>query len=153
MQLKNIGRRIYFVIDSGEVILDTGEKSGIVVPLTVDQEIESYAALLERTRQTFDYIELEYKQFAQDFTESNAFRVNPETKQLEFSYPDPNAPTTEPVYQKPISQEITELKAESDLLKSSVLEMTTYATTQDSRLALQEQATLELTTLIAGGNV
>jgi len=41
-------------------------------------------------------LEPEYGQYAQDFAESNGYRVNPETKKLEFSYPDSEQPPEEP---------------------------------------------------------
>ena len=104
-----IGRKIYYDLTTGNVILDTGEFQGYVVPTTVEQDIQAYKSLSERNRETFDTIELEYGQYAQDFAESNGCRVNPETKELEFSYPDPNEEEPqEPVYQKPLSEQIKE---------------------------------------------
>ena len=109
--MNQIGRKIYYDLSTGNVLVDTGERSGFVVPTTVEQDIATYKALSERNRETFDYIELEYGQYAQDFQECNGYRVNPETKQLEFSYPDPNDPDPqEPVYQKPLSEEVAETK-------------------------------------------
>lgn len=105
-----IGRRIFYEKETGNVILEVGEREGFVTPTTVEQDIEMYKVLSERNRDTFDYIELEYGQYAQDFAESNGYRVNPETKELEFSYPDPNEPEAEPVYQKPLTVEVKETK-------------------------------------------
>lgn len=109
--IMQIGRRIYFEKATGNVLVDTGEREGFVMPTTVEQDIEVYKALSERNRETFDYIELEYGQYAQDFIECNGYRVNPETKQLEFSYPNPSNPEQqEPVYKKPLSEQISELE-------------------------------------------
>lgn len=141
----NIGRRIYHEIATGNVIVDTGERQGAVVPTTIDQDISIYTVLSERNRDTFAVLELEYGQYAQDFEECNGYRVNPETKTLEFSYPDPNEPTVEQPYQAPLSEQVKNLEA-------TILEMTAYSATQDERLVMQEQALLELTTTIAGGN-
>lgn len=106
-----IGRRIYYDKATGNVLVDTGERVGFVVPTTVEQDIQTFKALSERNSDTFDYIELEYGQYAQDFAICNGFRVNPETKQLEFSYPDPNEPEPqEPVYRKSLSEEVAETK-------------------------------------------
>lgn len=152
--MKQIGRRIYYDFSTGNVIVDTGERQGSVRPTTVDQDILAYSVLSERNRDSFDVLEFPFGAYAQDFAVSNDYRVNPETKQIEFSYPDPNGEEPEePVYQKSLSEELEDLKTENELLKASVLEMTTYTAEQDSRLATQEQAMLELTTLIAGGNV
>lgn len=103
-----LGRKLFFDITSGNIITDTGERQGSVVSTTIEQDILTFNALSERNRDTFDVLELEYGQYAQDFTESNGYRVNPETKTLEFSYPDPNEPEVEPVYQKPLSEKISE---------------------------------------------
>jgi len=106
-----IGRRIYYDVASGEVIVNTGERSGSVVVTTVEYDISVYIALSERNRESFDYIELEYEQNAKDFEACNGYRINPSTKQLEFSYPDPNQPEPEkPVYRKPLSEDVDELK-------------------------------------------
>lgn len=100
-----IGRKIYYDILTGNVILDTGERQGFVRKTTFEEDVQTYKTLSERNRETFDYIELEYGQYAQDFAECNGYRVNPETKELEFSYPDPNLPPDEqePIYQPPLS--------------------------------------------------
>ncbi|MEK4255409.1 hypothetical protein [Ureibacillus sp. FSL K6-2830] len=104
-----IGARIYYEIETGNVIVNTGERQGSVVPTTVEQDIQTYKALSERNRDTFDYIELEYGQYAQDFAESNGYRVNPETKELEFSFPNPNEEEPqELVYQKPLSERLAD---------------------------------------------
>lgn len=56
----DIGKRVYFDIKTGEVILNTGERSGDVIPLTPAQEIKTYQALRERVPGTFSYVEFEY---------------------------------------------------------------------------------------------
>jgi len=107
--MNGIGRRIFYDIGTGNVIIDTRERHGNVVSTTVEHDIDTYKALSERNRETFDYIELEYGQYAQDFAESNGYRVNPETKELEFSYPDPNeTEQQEQVYQKPLTEQLKE---------------------------------------------
>lgn len=107
--MNKIGRKIYYDKATGNVILDTGEKMGAVVETTIDQDIATFTALSERNRDTFDVLQLEYGQYAQDFAECNGYRVNPETLELEFSYPDPNATESqEPVYQKPLTEQLKE---------------------------------------------
>lgn len=114
-----IGRRIYYDKITGNILSDTGERQGSVRKTTVEQDIEVYTALSERNRDTFDYIELEFGQYAQDFAECNGYRINPDTKQIEFSYPVPNEKEpSEPLYQEPLSEQITQLKQENKLLKA-----------------------------------
>lgn len=117
----DIGRKIYYEIETGNVILDTGERQGFVVPTTVEQDMQTYKGLTERNREAVDVIELEYGQYAQDFAESNGYRVNPETKELEFSYPDPNEPEQVLVYQTPLSVEVEELKARQGSTEDALL--------------------------------
>ena len=117
-----IGRKIYHDIATGNVIIDTGERQGSVIPTTIEQDIQTYKALSERNRETFDYIELEYGQYAQDFAECNGYKVNPETKELEFSYPNPNEEEPqEPAYQAPLSEEVKELKARQGSTEDALL--------------------------------
>ena len=108
--MDSIGRRVYYDKLTGKVLVCLSERSGHVVETSVEDDIQTYKALSERNRETFDYIQLEYGEYAQDFMECNGYRINPETKELEFSYPDPNADEpTEPVYQKPLSEQMKEL--------------------------------------------
>jgi hypothetical protein len=119
-----VGRKIYYDKTTGNVILDTGEKMGFVQETTIDQDFEMYAALKERVRDTVGVIQLEFGQYAADFAQCNGYRVNPETLELEFSYPDPNKPEPqEPVYRKPLSEELEETKqaiAELTLLLAQI---------------------------------
>lgn len=105
-----VGRRIYYDVLSGEVILDLGERIGSEPPSTIERDIEVYKILSERNRDTFDLIELEYGQYKQDFIECSGYRVNPNTVKLEFSYPDPSQPAAPPVYQTPLSIEVANIK-------------------------------------------
>lgn len=116
----NIGRKIFYEINTGNVIIDTGERTGSVVQTLIEQDISSYTALSERNRDAFDVLELEYGVYAQDFAECNGYRVNVETKQLEFSYPDPNEPSVEQPYQKPLTEQIAELKSANELTQETV---------------------------------
>jgi hypothetical protein len=95
-----IGRKIYYELATGNYLLDTGERSGLVIETTQEQDFESYAALAERVPETIGVIQLEYGELAQDFMECNGYQVNLTTGLLEFSYPDPSVPDSPPVYQK-----------------------------------------------------
>lgn len=118
-----IGRRIYYDNRNGDVIVDTGERQGFVERTTVEQDIEFLKVLTERNRETFDVIELAYGQYAQDFAESNGYRVNVKTKELEFTYPDPNEPEVEQPHQAPLSEEIQVIKARQDITDMALLDL------------------------------
>lgn len=108
-----VGKKIYYDVSNGNVILTTSERQGYVVSTTLEQDIQSYQELSERNPETYDFIELEFGEFAQDFKECDGYRVNPDTKELEFNYPDPNQEQSQgPVYQKPLSKQINDLKLE-----------------------------------------
>jgi len=115
-----IGRKIYFDKTTGDRLVDTGERIGNVREMTQEEDFAAYVALSERVPETVGCLQLEYGQYAQDFAECNGYQVNPQTLQLEFSYPDPNIPTPEPVYRKPLSTEVDELKAENEVLRQRV---------------------------------
>jgi hypothetical protein len=84
--MNKIGSKIYYDIATGNVLVDTGERHGSVVPTTIAYDIQTYKALSSRNRETFDVLELEYGQYAQDFAECNSYRINPTTKEIEFNY-------------------------------------------------------------------
>lgn len=118
-----IGRRIYYDLATGNVIVDTGERSGSVVETTIEQDFTAYAKLAERVPETVGMLQLDYGQYGQDFAESNGYRVNVggEAPVLEFSYPtDPEEP---PVYRPPLSEEVAQLKNENNDLKGRVSDM------------------------------
>lgn len=115
-----IGRRIYYDKATGNLLQDTGERSGDVMETTVEQDFEAYAALAERVPETVGCLQLEYGEREQDFRGANDWRVDitGETPQLVFFYPDPENPEAPPVYRKPLTEEIAELKAENTFLKA-----------------------------------
>lgn len=129
--LNKIGRKLFFDLTTGNVIVDTGERMGSVVSTTIERDIEVYKELSERNRKTFDVLELEYGAYAQDFATCTDYRINLETMELEFSYPDPNEPTAEPEFVSPLTEEIKTLKSDKIVLENYVLDM-------DYRLTLKE---------------
>jgi hypothetical protein len=105
-----IGRRIYYELATGNVIQDTGERSGNVKETQISDDFASYNTLSERSPQTVGIIQLEFGQLSQDFMECNGYRVNPDTKTLEFTYPDPSVPPTPPIFQKPLTEQLNDTK-------------------------------------------
>jgi hypothetical protein len=124
--VNKIGARIYFDKITGNVLVSKGEMQGYVIESTVEQDIISYTVLSERNRSTFDYIQLAFGEYAQDFSECIGFRVNPLTKEIEFSYPDSNAPELpqEPViFQKPLTEQVREIESRLNLVQQAMDEM------------------------------
>ena len=115
-------RRIYYDIFNGSILVDTGERYGIVIPTSVADEISTYKVLTDRNRDSFDFIELEYGAYEQDFRESVDYRVNIETKELEFIYKDSDESELPPVFRKPLSLEVEELKVAQAETNTNLLE-------------------------------
>lgn len=104
-------RRLYFDKQTGNVILNYSFNSGSYAIPTIEQDFASYIDLNNKNIETVGYKDFHNGEYEQDFMQCNGCRVNPETLQMEFSYPDPNEPTQETIYQKPFSEKIKELEA------------------------------------------
>jgi hypothetical protein len=115
-----VGHKIYFDKSLGNVLVVTSELQGNVEETTIEHDIATFTALSERNRDSFDVIELEFGQFAEDFAECNGFRVNVTTKELEFSYPNPNEPEAPLVYQKPLTVQVKEVREELAVTQEAV---------------------------------
>ncbi|WP_068782234.1 hypothetical protein [Paenibacillus sp. GM2] len=125
MNILQIGHKLYFDRVNGNVLVDTGERSGFVRETTQEEDFAAYEALAERVPDTVGCLQLEYGQYSRDFAECNSYRVNLDTLELEFSYPDPGeTEPTEPVYRKPLSIEVDELKASDIENKQAIAELT-----------------------------
>src|SRR5690625_4236601 len=68
--------------------MDTGERSGSVLPTTVDDDFQTYTVLQNRVRESVGVLELEYGKYREDFEVCTGYRVNIETEQIEFTYGD-----------------------------------------------------------------
>lgn len=100
-------RYIFYDNLTGEFIAEESRNRIEIMP-TVERVIAMYPKLSERNRETFDVIELPFEAYAQEFATCSGYRVNPETKELEFSYHDPNAPEEPQPYQPPLSDVVNE---------------------------------------------
>lgn len=117
-----IGRKIYYDLSTGNVIVDTGEKQGSVIETDKAQDILIYKELSERNIDTFDVLELSFGAFNEDFVQASSYRVNIETKELEFMYPDKNA-IEQPIYEKPLTQKVKELEDAQSATNTTILEL------------------------------
>ncbi|SFA83194.1 hypothetical protein SAMN05216312_101762 [Cohnella sp. OV330] len=122
-----IGRRIYYDKATGNLILDTGERSGGVVETTVAQDFATYAALQDRVPATVGIMELAYGDHAQDFKTCNGYRIDVSngTPSLLFSYPDPSDPEAPPVYRQSLSAEVEAQKQRLSDIELALAELFT----------------------------
>jgi hypothetical protein len=115
----NIGKRIYYDKTTGDVVQETGERFGIVIEKTVEQDFLTYRALAERVPDTVGMIQLEYGAYAEDFQRGRLMRIDTETEGLLFWYPEPGA-TPEPEPAKlSVEAKIIRLEAELTALKAA----------------------------------
>jgi hypothetical protein len=106
-------RKIYYDKTTGNVIYACSFNEEYI-DTTFDHDYETIKELHARTKESIGLIRLENGEYEEDFRQCNGYRVNPETLELEFSYPDPNA--TEPqesVFVKPLTEQIEELRQEN----------------------------------------
>lgn len=115
-----ICRKIYYELMTGNVIQDTGERSGSVVETTTEQDFATYKSLTERVPETVGVIELAFGELREDFRICTGFRIDPATEEILFSYPDPSNPNQEPVYQKPLSIVVQEQQEQIDMIQGAL---------------------------------
>ncbi|MET3699345.1 hypothetical protein SAMN05877753_10216 [Bacillus oleivorans] len=129
-----LGRKIYYDKSSGNVVWEIGERTYQfdTTETTIDQDIATFTALSERNRESFDVMKFEFGQFAQDFAECNGYRVDPATKTLEFSYPDPNAPQEPQPYQAPLTEQIKAIKEQQVRIDTDLASFMDYVISTQS---------------------
>ncbi|HEY2493241.1 MAG TPA: hypothetical protein VGI33_10055 [Paenibacillus sp.] len=116
-----MGRKLYYDTFTGAVLVDTCDRKGTDdVQSTIEQDFKKYKELNERVPETVGMIQLEYGQYAEEFNQSSGVRVNPETLELEFSYPDPSEPEAPPVFGKPLTEQVKEVEAKNLELETKI---------------------------------
>ena len=80
----NIGRKIYYEKTNGVIIWDKGEMSGDVIETTLEQDIETMPTLALLPEGQLGVLQLEYGDYAEQFSASRGFRINPLTEEPEF---------------------------------------------------------------------
>lgn len=101
-----IGQKLFYDKVTGSILVATGEWSRAVRDKTVEEEIATYPILSERNRETFDFIELPYGAYSQDFAEGRLIGIDVETKTPIFEYPNPESPEEPIVPARPLSESI-----------------------------------------------
>lgn len=121
----DIGKRVYFDIKTGEVILNTGERSGSVIPLTPQEEIPLYKVLADRVEGTYSWIDFTYGAHREEESLGGIIsRIDLLTKKPIFKYPDNTGGTVE-TPENPFDT-IRELKTRLDLQDQYLAELTMY---------------------------
>lgn len=115
-----IGRRIYFDKLTGNVLYDSGESTGSVVRLTVEEEIPLVKVLSERVRESFKVIELDFSEFSSDFKEATSYKIDTDTEEILFNY---ESVEDRPKYTEPLSKEVARHESTIAELDEIVLEL------------------------------
>lgn len=114
-----IGMRIYYEKETGNVILNTGERSGDVIPTSLEQDFATYFALKDRVPETVDMIQLEYGAFAEDYAEGGTItRIDLDTLEPLLTHPDPIDPETPQEPRPALSKQVEALAQDNTLLKA-----------------------------------
>ena len=120
-----IGRTLFYDKKSGLILHDTGE---IQTTLPDFADLMDYygtvKVLQERDPATVGELALEYGQYVADYAEGGYVgRIDPETGEPLFVYPDPADPET-PAPQQSLSARIAKAEAENAENRNSIMELT-----------------------------
>lgn len=124
-----IGSKLYYEKSTGMPILLTHEQnSQFARETTREQDFMIYSELMGRNPETVEMLQLEYGQHRGDFEKASFFKVDLETKEVLFEFPE-FARTHEVI--------INDLKAENEGLKAKVTDLEA----KNARLAEQLETT------------
>ena len=118
--IKQIGTKIYYCLLTGNVIQVIGDMMGYVKETSFDEDIEIYAKLKERDKDSMGLLTFEYGEYLKLSKDSTGVMVNLETKELIFSYEELPAPPQEPTEIEILANKISILEAENKALKEEL---------------------------------
>lgn len=88
-----IGFKVYYEIETGEVILTIPERTNSnATETTKEQDFIMFSVLAARNPEMVDFIQLPYGKFRDDFREAVSWWVDKDTKELRFTYPQHEPP-------------------------------------------------------------
>ncbi len=157
---KHIGKRIYYLKTTGDVACVIGEQEGWVVenphelqdpPLTKKEyDFKIYTELQKYNPEEVDFIEIKWGEFKTEFSECTSYKVNIDTKEIEFDYtpiPDsPEVPRKPSIHERMDTQENTNNEQDELIISNAaniaiMLEATGANTI--STLAIEEDRVLD----------
>lgn len=145
-----IGSKVYYDVNSGNVIVITPEFSGVAVETTKEQDFKLYKVLAEKVPEEVEFIQLEYGAYMFDrFEGGEIARIDLETLEPLFNYPVKEDETPKPPTIS-LESQINDLKqrlAETDAHNEKLAEENTL-----NQLALMELHAMLLSTLKDAGN-
>lgn len=116
---KFFGSRVYYLKTNGNVVFKTGQAEGWVIEIKPEQDWEIYEELKKYTKESLDYIQLEYDEFKTEFSECTGYYVDVAKKEIVFEYGEkpnpPEIPQTPTIHERMDTQEKAN-KAQDDLI-------------------------------------
>ncbi|MFS1511893.1 hypothetical protein VQL36_05575 [Chengkuizengella sp. SCS-71B] len=151
-----IGRKLYFDILTGEVILHIDEKIGqFVVETTKEQDFAMYDILAARNPEQVDFVQLEFGENRGDFEKASGFRIDLETNEVLFEFPEYVRPHTQII--ESLQSEVLTLTERNQFLETQntelMLGLAEMAEAQETENTQTQLALAELAELSAGGGV
>ena len=90
---KFFGSRVYYLKENGNVVFKTGQAEGWVIEIKPEQDWEIYEELKKYTKESLDFIQLQYDEFKTEFVECTSYHVDVAKKEIVFEYGEkPNPP-------------------------------------------------------------
>jgi len=124
-----VGRKLYYELATGDVVLIIPEKHGInAVNTTKEQDFLMYDVLAARNPDSIGVIQLNYGQYRAEFQSARSVKVDIETEEIMFEYPNYEPPLTVQVEQLQqrniqLEQENMQLKERLEELELAILEL------------------------------
>ncbi|PAE21956.1 hypothetical protein [Robertmurraya siralis] len=103
--------KIYYDKVTGEVLFD--QAYNYVPVLNFDNDYANLTSLKQRTKESIALLVLRDGEYAQSFQEGTLIKVDPETQELTFEYPNPENPEEPIIPNKPFEEQLAETIAYS----------------------------------------
>jgi len=147
--MSRIGRKLYYNIYTGQVIVDTGELDvDGLKPTTVEEDFKLYSELKKFKRDSIGCYQLEYGQFKEDFAKCNGVMIDLSTNEVKFSYPDNNSNGGTTFIEKPLTVQVEELRQQNDYLMLALVEL---AEKNEQEKTKTQLALAEMASFLIGG--
>lgn len=118
-----IGAKIYYDNRTGEILVNTGERTGDVRETTEDEDYAAYTSLKNRERDIVGVLQLAYGQYVADYAEGGRIdRIDLETGTPLFVYPDPTGGAGPAIPQPPLSERLEKAEEEVKTLRAADLD-------------------------------
>jgi hypothetical protein len=109
-----IGRKLYYELETGTVIQDAGEREGHVIETTTEEDFATFPSLIGCNRSAVGVIELPFGRYAKSFRTCFGYRVDLAKKKIIFEFIQPTLKTEAELKQ----ERITALQAELAALQA-----------------------------------